>query len=412
MGQDLLSKPFRPLPIRALNLLGRVLARLGVVPISLSDESLMRTACKQANLSDFGPDSFRPALAKLMDSIESDGRLTLFGRYFAQRQMLELLSHRLQLAEYRKQHPEIADEVIRRPLFILGLPRTGTTLLYGLLAEDPSNRAPLSWELDDPCPPAETETYHTDPRIERTQKRFDQVGQLAPAFQAIHPVGALMPQECIVRFQMSFDVSSYDEWLLQQDMTATYDHHRRFLQHMQSRHMTERWILKSPGHLGPIDTLFETYPDAMVVQTHRDPIRVIPSVANLEYTMRQVASDDVDPVRIGRHMIHVWSTLLEQGMEARARQPEREGQILDLSMREVVGDPIVCVEKIYRHFELELSQEARERMQRYLELHPKDEFGVHRYSLEAFGLEEEAVSAAFKGYRERFGIEPEPFARA
>jgi hypothetical protein len=421
LGQDLLSKPFRPLPIRALNSLGRVLARLGIVPISLSDESLMRTACKQTNLSDFGPDTFRPALAKLMDSIESDGRLTLFGRYFAQRQMLELLSHRLQLAEYRKQHPEIADEIIRRPLFILGLPRTGTTLLYGLLAEDPSNRAPLSWELDDPCPPAETETYHTDPRIERTQKRFDQVGQLAPAFQAIHPVGALMPQECIVptasefmssRFQMSFDVSSYDEWLLQQDMTATYEHHRRFLQHMQSRHMTERWILKSPGHLGPIDTLFETYPDAMVVQTHRDPIRVIPSVANLEYTMRQVASDDVDPVRIGRHMIHVWSTLLEQGMEARARQPEREGQIIDLSMREVVGDPIVCVEKIYRHFELELSQEARERMQRYLELHPKDEFGVHRYSLEAFGLEEEAVSAAFKGYRERFGIEPEPFVRA
>jgi hypothetical protein len=179
---------------------------------------------------------------------------------------------------------------------------------------------------------------------------------------------------------------------------------------MQSRHMAERWILKSPGHLGPIDSLFATYPDAIVVQTHRDPIRVIPSVANLEYTMRLVSSDDVDPVRVGRQMIHVWSTLLEQGMEARARAPERERQILDLSMREVVGDPIGCVEKIYRTFELELSQEARERMQRYLELHPKNEFGVHHYSLEAFGLEEEVVSAAFKGYRERFGIEPEPFA--
>jgi len=274
MAHEILAQPFRPLPIRVMNALGRALARLGIVPISLSDESLMRKACKQTQLSDFGPDTFRPGLAKLMESIESDGRLTLFGRYFAQRQMLELLSHRLQLAEYRRQHPEIADEVIRRPLFILGLPRTGTTLLYGLLAEDPANRAPLSWELDDPCPPAETETYHTDPRIERTQKRFDQVEQLAPGFQAIHPVGALMPQECIVptasefmsiRFQMSFDVSSYDEWLMQQDMTATYEHHRRFLQHMQSRHMAERWILKSPGHLGPIDTLFATYPDAMVV---------------------------------------------------------------------------------------------------------------------------------------------------
>ena len=228
-----------------------------------------------------------------------------------------------------------------------------------------------------------------------------------------------MPQECIVptasefmsiRFQMSFDVSSYDEWLLQQDMTATYEHHRRFLQHMQSRHMKERWILKSPGHLGPIDTLFATYPDAMIVQTHRDPMRVIPSVANLEYTMRLVASDDVDPIRIGRQMLQVWSTLLEQGMEARAQHPEREGQILDLSMREIVGDPIACVEKIYGHFELTLSPLARERMQRYLEIHPKNEFGLHRYSLGAFGLEEEVVNAAFKGYRERFDIEGEPFA--
>ncbi len=419
MPQPPLAQPFRPLPIRAMNSLGRALGGLGIVPISLSDEELMRTACKQTQLSDFGPDTFRPGLAKLMDSIESDGRLTLFGRYFARRQMLELLSHRLQLVEYRRSHPAIADEIIRRPLFILGLPRTGTTLLYGLLAEDPSNRTPLSWELDDPCPPAETETYQTDPRIERTQKRFDQIDRLAPGFQAIHPVGALMPQECIVptasefmsiRFQMSFDVSSYDEWLLQQDMTATYEHHRRFLQHMQSRHMKERWILKSPGHLGPIDTLFATYPDAMIVQTHRDPMRVIPSVANLEYTMRLVASDDVDPIRIGRQMLQVWSTLLEQGMEARAQHPEREGQILDLSMREIVGDPIACVEKIYGHFELTLSPLARERMQRYLEIHPKNEFGLHRYSLGAFGLEEEVVNAAFKGYRERFDIEGEPFA--
>jgi len=418
LSNDLLAKPFRPLPIRTMNALGRVLARANHFPISLRDEDLMRAACKEVHLSDFGSDSFRPGLAKLMESIESDGRLTLFGRYFAKRQMVELLSHRLQLVDYRKRHPELASEIIRRPLFILGLPRTGTTLLYGLLAEDPANRAPLSWEIDDPCPPAETETYHTDPRIERTQKRFDQVDQLAPGFQVIHPVGALMPQECIVptasefmsiRFEMSFDVETYDRWLLEQDMSATYEHHRRFLQHMQSRHMAERWILKSPGHLGPIDTLFETYPDAMVVQTHRDPIRVIPSVANLEYTMRLVASDDVDPARVGQQMLFVWSTLLAQGMSARERHPEREGQILDLPMREVVGDPIACIEKIYRKFGLDLGHEARERMQSYLGRHPKDEFGVHRYSLEAFGLDAAEVNARFKDYRERFGVEAEPF---
>ncbi len=415
-----LARPFRPLPIKALNAVGRALAVLGRVPIDLSKAGLMRTARRQTQLLDFGLPSFEPGLEKLLEALEGEARLNLFGRYFARRQMLELLTHRLRLTDYRKHHQSVVFERIERPLFIVGLPRTGTTLLYGLLAEDPAHRAPLSWEIDDPCPPAETETYHTDPRIETTRKRFEQVNRLAPGFQAIHPVGALMPQECIVttasefmsiRFQMCFDVPSYDEWLLQQDMRPTYEHHRRFLQHMQVHHKGERWILKSPGHLGPIDALFEVYPDAMLIQTHRDPIRVVPSVASLEYTMRMVSSDEVDPARVGRQMIRTWSTLLEQGMAARARRPDRERQILDLSMREIVGSPMASVEKIYRHFDLELRPEARERMLAYLARHPKDEFGTHRYSLEDFSLDADEVDAAFKGYRERFGIEPEPFGQ-
>ncbi|MAG31475.1 MAG: sulfotransferase family protein [Deltaproteobacteria bacterium] len=418
LGPEILQQPFRPLPIRAMNAVGRGLARLGIEPIALDSETLLRMAEDRTGLSDLADGAIRSAFDRLMLSIEEDARLTLFGRYFARRQVLELLTHSLQLVDYRKRHPEIADEVIQRPLFILGLPRTGTTLLYGLLAEDPANRAPLSWEIDDPCPPAETVTYLNDPRIERTRRRFEQVDRLAPGFMTIHPFGALMPQECIVpmasafmsiRFQMCFAVEGYDEWLLEQDMRPAYEHHRRFLQHMQSRHKGDRWILKSPGHLGPIDTLFDIYPDAQVVQTHRDPIRVIPSVANLEYTMRIVASDDVDPVRLGQQMMRVWSRLLEQGMETRAQHPERESQILDLSMREVVSDPIGCVENIYGYFGIELSGEARKRMQRHLELHPRDEFGIHRYSLDAFGLDQEAVNAAFKTYRDRFRVESEPF---
>lgn len=418
MDEHLLSQPFRPLPIRALNALGRVLARVGIRPIALDRASLMRASEKATGLSDYGPDDFIEPLDRLLDALERESRLTLFGRYFARRQLIELLCHRLELADWRTRRPEIAAQEIRRPLFIVGLPRTGTTLLYGLLAEDPAHRAPLSWEIDQPSPPAETATYETDPRIATTQARFDQVNQLAPGFQTIHPVGARMPQECIVptasvfmsiRFQMAFTVPSYDAWLLEQDMRPAYQHHRRWLQHMQSRHARERWILKSPGHLGPIDALFDTYPDAMVVQTHRDPIRVIPSVAHLEYTMRLVSSDDVDPAAVGREMLHVWSRLLSQGMAARAKDPERDRRILDLSMREITSDPIACIERIYTHFGLDLSDVARARMQAYLERHPKDEFGVHRYSLEAFGLDAEEVNAAFKGYRERFGVEAEPF---
>ena len=416
--QDLLATPARPIPIRMMNALGRVLRRLGITPISLSSHSILEAAMKETGLSDMGDESYRPGFEKLLESIEADARLTLFGRFFARRQLLELVCHRLGLVDYRKRHPEVAKEVIRKPLFILGLPRTGTTLLYGLIAEDPAMRAPLSWEIDDPCPPAEEETYQTDPRIERCRKRFDQVGQLAPRFQAIHPVGALMPQECIVltasefmslRFEMVFRLDGYQKWLLEQDMSATYEYHRRFLQHLQSKYMTERWVLKSPGHLGPIDTLFDTYPDAMVVQTHRDPLRVIPSVTNLEFTMRQVSSDEVDPISMGREQLNSWAALLDQGMSARARHPEREKQILDLAMSEIVGDPIACVERVYAHFGIDLSGEARRRMHLYLERHPRDEFGTHRYSLEAFGLDEAVVNERFKGYRERFGIASEPY---
>ena len=419
MDEDLLAQPFRPLPIRGLNAVGRGLWRFGVRPISLSESSLLGAAEKATGLSDFGPDSFLEGFRVLIDSLEADARLTLFGRYFARRQLLELLQHRLQLADYRKQFPEIAEEVIREPFFILGLPRTGTTLLYGLMAEDDRIRAPLSWEVDQPIPPAETATYATDPRIEICRKRFEQVGQLAPRFQSIHPVGELMPQECIVltasefaslRFEMCFRVDRYQQWLLGHDFTEAYAHHRRFLQHMQFRHKGEHWILKSPGHLGPIDKLFETYPDARVVQTHRDPVRVIPSVANLEFTMRQVSSDEVDPKRLGSEQLEAWASQLDQGVAARARHPERESQILDLSMAEIVRDPMACIERIYGHFRFDLTDAVRQKMRQYLEAHPRDEFGAHRYSLAAFGLEEDAVNARFKGYRERFEIESEPYA--
>ena len=186
-----------------------LLARISALPrwarrarraiTTVSTASILAAAMKTTGLSDLGDERFRPGFEKLLESVEADARLTLFGRIFARKQILELVGHRLQLADYRKKHPEVAKEVICSPLFILGLPRTGTTLLYGLIAEDPAMRAPMSWEIDDPCPPPETATYETDPRIERCRKRFDQVAQLAPRFQAIHPVGALMPAPSGIR---------------------------------------------------------------------------------------------------------------------------------------------------------------------------------------------------------------------
>jgi hypothetical protein len=416
---DALPAPFRPAPIRVFNALGRPLLRRGLRPFGLGEATLLSAASRIAKTDDFGDESFRPGLQRLLESLETDGELHLFGRYFARRQIVELLVNRLRVLDHRKRHPEVAEKPVVRPLFILGLPRTGTTLLYGLLAEDPAHRAPLSWEVDDPCPPAETASYHSDPRIARTEKRFEQLHQLAPGFQTIHPTGALMPQECIVltasefkslRFEMCFNVIGYQKWLVEADMASAYRFHRVFLQHMQSRHSAERWVLKSPGHLGPMDALFDEYPDAMVVQTHRDPARVIPSVASLEYIMRIVASDAIDPIALGRDQLFVWSTLLEQGMQARHRHPEREERIVDLHMPEIVGDPIGCVRRIYGHFDLPISPEFETRMGAYLTAHPKDEHGTHHYGPEAFGYDPDALAEVFKGYRERFGVAPEPYA--
>ncbi len=416
MDAPALLPPFRPLPIRALNALGRSLERRGRPLFELDPESLLARARRASGLEDFGPESFRPGLERLARSLEEDARLSAFGRFFARRQIHELLLLRLGLFAHRRAHPEVARERIERPIFVLGLPRTGTTLLHGLLAADPAHRAPLSWEVDQPFPPPEESTHASDPRIAAVEKRFAQVRRLAPGFQTVHPVGALLPQECIVitacefmslRFEMCFDVAGYQRWLPEQDLRPSYRFHRSFLQHLQSRLRRERWVLKSPGHLGPIDALLEVYPDALLVQTHRDPLRVIPSVASLELHMRRVGCDEVDLHALGRQQLEVWRRLLEQGMAVRERLHARAGGIADVHFRDLLSDPIACVERIYRHFGLELRPGAERRMREYLARHPRDEHGVHRYSLAQFGLDAAAVRDAFRGYCERFGVEPE-----
>jgi hypothetical protein len=408
--------PHRPFAMRVLNRAGGALARSGLALPRLDEERLLARARRQARLDDFGPATFRPGLRRLIESLAQDAALNQVGRLSARQQILELLVHRLRLAEHRRRHPEIADEKVERPLFILGLPRSGTSLLHALLAADPAHRAPLMWEVDDPCPPPEASTSATDPRIERCERRFAQVRSLAPGFQAIHPLGARVPQECIaftaleflsLRFEMSFDVHGYQAWLLRQDMRPAYACHRRFLQHLQSRVPTGRWVLKSPGHLGPIEALFAEYPDALVVQTHRDPLKVIPSVASLEYTMRCAGSDAVDAAAVGAQQLVLWPALLEQGIAARERHPEWAERFVDVHYREIAADPIACAQRIYARFGLPWTAEGEAAMRGYLAAHPRDEFGAHRYSLEMFGLDAAAVARRFGRYSERFGVEAE-----
>ena len=408
--------PFRPLPIRAFNALGRGAAKLGVPGFSLVEESLLAAARAETGLDDFGPDTYLGGLRVLLGSLERDAKLNAFGRYFARRQVLELLATRLRLVDWRKRNPEVEKQEIVRPLFVLGLPRTGTTLIYSLLALDPAHRSPLSWEVDDPCPPAEAASYERDPRIEKSEWRFAQLRRLARGIEAIHPVGAALPQECIVitaseftsiRFEMCFDVATYQDWLLEAELTGCYAWHERFLQHMQSRFAKQRWVLKSPGHLGSIDALLAAYPDALIVQTHRDPRRVVPSVSSLEWTLRQIASDALDPRALGQQQLRAWSKTLVRGMRARERHAARAAQFLDLHFHEIARDALGCVRRIYAHFGLALTPEFERRMREYIAAHPREEHGAHRYTLDGFGLSALEVDDAFAAYTARFGVRRE-----
>lgn len=406
----------RPRALRAIDRLGRGAQRLGWRGVRLDIERIHDEASRKTGLHDFGDAAYREGLEVLLDSLERDARLSPFGRYVAKRQLVEVLIHRLNLTAYRETHPEVAAQAIERPLFILGLPRTGTTLLHELLAQDPAHRAPVSWELDDPCPPTAAPLDPEHPRVVKCERRFAGLRAMAPDFQAIHPIGALLPQECLVatayafasvRFELCFDVATYQRWLTKQDMRFAYRTHYDVLQHLQSRRAPKRWVLKSPGHLATVDVIAEQYPDAMMIQTHRDPQKVIPSVASLYANMRSVATDELQLEQLGPAMQEVWSTYLEDGIRRRRETNDAGGRIFDLHYQELVADPVATVGRIYDHFGLPFGAELEQRLRDYVAQHPKHRFGVHRYDHASFGLTRAGIANTFKTYCDRFGIEPE-----
>jgi hypothetical protein len=406
-------RPHRPLPIRAINAAGALTSRLGLRLPSLREQDLLDAARKQSGLGDFGHDGFRAGLHELLESLEREAQLSTIGRTMARGQILSTLVNRLQLVEHRKRHPEIAQQQIERPLFVLGLPRTGTTILYGLLAQDPAHRSPMSWEVACPCPPPRPETYESDSRIERMDRELEQLRKLAPGFDAIHPMAARLPQECVaitamdfhsVQFGASYNVPSYEEWLFEQDLRPSYRWHYRFLQHLQSEYARERWVLKSPGHLPFIDVLLEIYPDAMIVQTHRDPLDVLASVSSLECVLRNAASDAVDPLELGRQQVALWSHTLERGMAQRKLATQHADQFCDVHFPDLLADPLACVRQIYQHFDLELGEEAEKRMSHFLEDNRRDKHGTHQYTLETFGIDPLRDARGFDAYCERYGV--------
>lgn len=405
-----------PLPVRALNGVGALIAR--GVP-SLDEDALLARARRATGLSDFGDDWFRTPLRRLLHALETEAALTTLGRIIARRDLVRLLANRLRIEDALRRHPEITAARVPSPIVIVGLPRTGTSILHELLAQDPANRVPMTWEVAHPWPPPERATYDRDPRIAAVDRDLAGIDRLIPGFKAMHPMGALLPQECVVLMQHDFAsmvwstthrVPSYQAWLDGHDMRPLYRSHRRQLQYLQWRCPGERWVLKSPGHLWMLDALLAVYPDARIVQTHRDPLTVVASLTSLVSLLRRLASDRIDPHEIGAYWTALLAAGLERCMATRDRLALPPSQVFDMAFAELLADEIAMVRRIYAHFGLTLSPGAEDRMRRFLADNARDKHGRHRYTLANAGLDVATERRRHARYQERFAIPSEAIA--
>ena len=403
----------RPLGLRLMNSVGGALRAAGLPLLRLDEQALLERAARNTGLADFGDDWFRAPLRLLLTAFEQEAALTTLGRLIARTDVVRLLENRLRMTDTCRRHPEIDAGEVRQPIFIIGLPRTGTTILHELLAQDPANRVPMTWEVMHPWPPPERATYETDARIAQVERHFSGVDRVIPNFKAMHPMGAKLPQECVAMtahdfasmlFSTTHDVPSYQRWLDTADLQAGVR-----LTPPAARVPAVAlpgWVLKSPGHLWALDALLAVYPDARIVQTHRDPLKVIASLTSLITLLRSMASDRIDPAAIGAE----WTVRLADGLQKATQVRDRlldSSQVFDMHFNECGGNEIAMVRRIYAHFGIELAPTAETRMQRFLAANPKDKHGAHRYTLAPAGLEPVVERRRYAAYQQRFHIAAE-----
>ena len=384
----------------------------------LDTDRLVTQAAEMAGLDDFGEDGWRDGLDRLVAAEREEARLSELGEQIAAGELVMYLANRLCVTDWHRRHPEIGMADVTPPIVIVGQGRTGTTILHDLLAQDRAHRVPLTWEVDRPCPPPETATYANDPRIEEVDALLAATDQLLPGFRALHPMGARLAQECVritgcdfrsMIFPTQYRIPSYVKWLLNEaDFVPTYRWHRRFLQLLQWHHPGQRWVLKSPGHQWCLGTLLGEYPNALLVQTHRDPLQIISSLASLVATLRGLASDDASAPDAAAEFADYVLDGLDRSVTARENGSVPPGRIVDVQFRDFMADPFVMIRRLYERLGLELTADTEARMRAFLADNPRDRHGEHHYSFADTGLDAGELRERARRYQEYFDVASEP----
>jgi len=383
-----------------------------------STESLIAEATQRANgRDDFGEPQFLEGLERFVRSLRDDAYLNVVGQHIAKARALQHTVNRLNYVGDRKQYPAIAAQKIVKPVFIIGLGRTGSTILHDILAQDPANRAPLTWEITYPSPPPQTATFETDPRIAETEAGFPPMDFRREKFKAMHPMGAELSQECVVimgdtmctpLFHNQFRVTSYQDWVDDgADWGPVYDFHYQQLQHLQSGHQLDRWVLKTGAHMWGLEHLLATYPDARIVFTHRDPVKSLTSYASLTSLVHEMGSDTVDKFEVAQDWNRRLKAKLEHAIAVRAAKDYPDAVFYDMKFADFVRDQFAVVEKIYEAFDLPMSEEGAARMKWFIADNPQGKHGIHRYEAHEYGIDPAVVRKEFRPYIERFDLKPE-----
>ncbi len=373
---------------------------------------------RTGGLTDLGAGDVVAPMKMFIESLEDEAHLSDLGRLIASERVLMHTVNRLNYVNDRATYPEIAAQQIVKPVFIIGFPRTGTTILHDILSQDPDSRAPLTWETMFPSPPPEAATFDTDPRIALAASLFptpENESESDRLFRAMHPMGPLLTQECVVLmgetmctplFHNQFRVPTYMDWVDHHaNWSQVYDFHYRQLQHLQARApQRDRWVLKTGAHMWGLEHLLATYPDARIVFTHRDPVKSVTSFASLTAHVRKMSSDVVDPVEVARDWTGRLQRVVQHTLDVRESNAYPDAVFYDMYFPEFVADQFAVIQDIYAALGLPMTEAAEAGMKAFIADNPKGKHGLHTYTPEEYGLVPGEIREQFQSYINRYDL--------
>lgn len=410
------TPPRRPDWVQRINEEGSYLNIESVVP--LDADSLIWHAKTNTGLDDFGSDNWREPFDILVRSLDAEAQLNLMGRLMTRSDLLMFLEAKLRIEDTYKKHPEIEDEVIEEPIYIVGQGRTGTTFMQTMLAQDPRNGTVTNWEVMFPCPPPDAATCGTDPRVARADKLITQWNRVAPEIMGMHPFEGHLPTEnihlhCISLRSISWmgllgQVPSYAQYMMSEDPTLTYEYEKRILKLLQWKNPRAHWVLKSPAALMHMPTIQQVYPDAKFIWTHRDPVKALASVVDLIgtlYWMRTdhpFATNPMEQFTNSQMMADMMKTpigWMEQGVLAKE-------SVVNMLFEDFVTDPVEAIGAVYERLGIDFTEEARKAMSDYVASAMAEQRASHKYEFGSGELIKHERSL-FREYQDYFGVPDE-----